>query len=379
MKRAVAAFLFATASLCLAPTAALAQAEAPAIVEDFKPSSLNQPGQEYPQVNSQGYVRFKVNAPGAEKVRATLGLGGQGGTVLQKAEDGTWVGTSAGPLDEGFHYYHLDIDGAVFNDPGTLNFYGSTRWESGIEVPAHDADFYAVKDVPHGKVSQILVPSPSTGVHRRAFVYTPPGYDVDPGKRYPVLYLQHGWGEDETAWFNQGHANLIMDNLIAEGKSLPFLIVTTYGMTNVIRPGQPGGLSAFKIEPFQTFLLDELMPYVDANFRTVPDRNHRAMAGLSMGGFETHTITLNKPDVFNYYGLMSGGIYTPEEIKDKSKVKLIFLSSGSKENPDRVTKAAADLKAAGFNAVSYVSEGTAHEFQTWRRSLREFAPLLFKN
>jgi enterochelin esterase-like enzyme len=396
LKRALAAFLFATAALGLtaSPSVAQAQSEASAIVEDFKPSSLNQPGQEYPQVNSQGYVRFRVNAPGAEKVRATLGLGGQGGTVLQKAEDGTWVGTSAGPLDEGFHYYHLDIDGGVFNDPGTLNFYGSTRWESGVEVPAHDSDFYAVKDVPHGKVSQILFPSPSTGTHRRAFVYTPPGYDLDPTKRYPVLYLQHGWGEDETAWFNQGHANLIMDNLIAEGKSLPFLIVTTYGMTNVIRPGQPGGLSAFKIEPFQTVLLDELMPYVDSHFRTLADRDHRAMAGLSMGGFETKLITARNPDVFSHIGLFSGGTFSPEDVEStpgfRDKVKLAFVSFGSKElegrrmappggQPFDPRANAAAIKAAGVNSVFYVSPGTAHEFLSWRRSLREFAPLLFRD
>jgi enterochelin esterase-like enzyme len=394
LKRVVAAFLIATATLGLAaPAAAQAQTEAPAIVEDFKPSSLNQPGQEYPQVNSQGYVRFKVNAPGAEKVRATLGLGGQGGTVLQRAEDGTWVGTSAGPLDEGFHYYHLDIDGGVFNDPGTLNFYGSTRWESGIEVPAHDADFYAVKDVPHGQVRQILFPSPSTDTHRRAFVYTPPGYDADPNKRYPVLYLQHGWGEDETAWFNQGHANLIMDNLIAEGKSLPFLIVTTYGMTNVIRPGQPGGLSAFKIEPFQTVLLDELMPYVDANFRTVPDRDHRAMAGLSMGGFETKTITTRNPHVFSHIGLFSGGTFSLADVEGtpglRDNAKLFFVGYGSKELENRRTAPPGSppfepranheaLKGAGINSVFYVSPNTAHEFLSWRRSLREFAPLLFR-
>ena len=161
------------------PAAAQAQAEAPAIVEDFRPSSLNQPGQEYPQVNSQGYARFRVIAPEADSVRASLGLGGQGGTVLAKAEDGSWIGTSAGPLDEGFHYYHLNIDGGTFNDPGTLNFFGSRRWESGIEIPAHDADFYALKDVPHGHVQQVLFPSPSTGTQRRAFVYTPPGYEAD--------------------------------------------------------------------------------------------------------------------------------------------------------------------------------------------------------
>lgn len=387
--------LASLSGLALAAGAASAQqAAGPVIAQDFKPSSLNQPGQEYPQVNSQGYVRFRVHAPDAQSVRATLGLGGQGGTVLHKAEDGMWVGTTSGPLDEGFHYYHLDIDGGVFNDPGTLNFYGSTRWESGVEVPAHDADFYAVKDVPHGQVRQILFPSPSTGIHRRAYVYTPPGYDADPGKRYPVLYLQHGWGEDETAWFNQGHANLIMDNLIAEGKSLPFLIVTTYGMTNVIRPGQPGGLSAFKIEPFQTVLLDELMPYVDANFRTIADRDHRAMAGLSMGGFETKTITTGNPGRFGYVGLFSGGTFSLDDVNKtpgfRDNTKLTFVSFGSRELENR--RAAppgvpqsdprandAALKADGYNSVFYVSPDTAHEFLSWRRSLREFAPLLFRD
>ncbi|WPR76595.1 alpha/beta hydrolase-fold protein [Algoriphagus sp. NG3] len=350
------------------------QMENPPIKEDFKPSSKNQPGKEYPQVNSQGYARFRVEAPDAQSVNVSLGLGGRGGTDLTKDAEGVWTGTTAGPMDEGFHYYHLTIDGGVFNDPGAKNYYGSTRWESGIEIPAHDQDFYALKNVPHGHVQQILFPSPSTSTSRRAFVYTPPGYSAESSKRYPVLYLQHGWGEDETAWSNQGHANLIMDNLIAEGKIEPFLIVMTYGMTNEVKFG---GLRDFKIEPFQTVLVDELIPYVDANFRTIADQEHRAMAGLSMGGMETHTITLNKPEVFSRYALLSGGVYTPKQLKDSPKPELIFISAGSKENPERVIAAVNALKEAGFNAVSYVSEGTAHEFQTWRRSLYELAPLLF--
>jgi enterochelin esterase-like enzyme len=280
-------------------------------------------------------------------------------------------------MDEGFHYYRVTVDGATFNDPGTLNYYGSVRWESGIEIPAQDQDFYSLKDVPHGHVHQVLFPSKSTNTSRRAYVYTPPGYEKNTKTKYPVLYLQHGWGEDENAWTNQGRANLIMDNLIAEGKTRPFIIVMTYGMTNDIRPGG-GGLRNFDIKPFQTVLLDELIPYVDATFRSLPNQANRAMAGLSMGGFETKTISLARSDVFSYYGLLSGGTYTPEEVKDKSKVKLIFLSSGSKENPDGVRKSAAALKEAGVNAVAYVSEGTAHEFQTWRRSLKEMAPLLFQ-
>ena len=303
--------------------------------------------------------------PGPKRQRES-GTGGRGGTTLTKAADSSWMGTTAGPLDKGFHYYHLTIDGGVFNDPGTLNFYGSIRWESGIEIPAQDQDFYALKDVPHGKVQQILFSSKSTNTSRRAFVYTPPDYDKDQAKRYPVLYLQHGWGEDETAWSNQGHANLIMDNLIAEGKIKPFLIVMTYGMTNEIKFG---GLRNFDIKPFQTVLVDELIPYVDANFRTLSDQPHRAMAGLSMGGMETKTITMANLDKFAYIGLFSGGTFSMDDVNKtpgfKEKVKLAFVSFGSREIENRGNrpnmfggdpKANADaLKQAGINSVFYVS------------------------
>lgn len=342
--------------------------------EDFRPNELNQPGQEYPMVNSEGYARFRIDAPTAKSVIVSLGLGGRGGTVLRKDKDGVWTGTTEGPMDEGFHYYHLTIDGATVNDPGTNNYYGSTRWESGIEIPAHDRDFYALKNVPHGNVQQVIFNSPSTGEQKRAFVYTPAEYSANPKKKYPVLYLQHGWGEDETAWSNQGHANLIMDNLIAEGKCKPFIIVMTYGMTNNARFGT---INSFNYKDFETVLVDELIPFIDSNFRTIPDKKHRAMAGLSMGGMETKNITLARPEVFDYYGLLSGGIYTPDDLKDV-KPRLIFTSCGSKENPERVRQSVDELKAAGFNAVSYVSDNTAHEFLTWRRSLKEMAPLLFR-
>ena len=393
--------------------AALAQNNASAIMEDFKPSNFNQPFQEYPQVNSQGYARFRIVAPQADSVRVTLGLGGQGGTRLTKGPDGVFTGTTAGPMDEGFHYYHLIVDGAVYNDPGTANFYGSQRWESGIEIPAKDQDFYALKDVPHGHVHQVLFPSKSTNTSRVAFVYTPPDYGQS-NTKYPVLYLQHGWGENETSWSIQGKTNLIMDNMIAEGKTKPFIVVMTYGMTNtgsrpVPRPAAPaagatappanaprpagGGMGAPGFVPigvtsgeptgvgaFQTVLLDELIPYVDSHFRTIANRDNRAMAGLSMGGFETHTITLAKPEVFGYWGLMSGGNYTPEQLQGKMKPKLLFITYGAKETrgAEALPKVEADLKAAGYNVNTYVSQGTAHEFQTWRRSLREMAPLLFK-
>jgi enterochelin esterase-like enzyme len=324
-------------------------------------------------------------------------------------------------LDEGFHYYHLIVDGGTFNDPGTLNFYGSTRWESGIEIPAHDQDFYALKDVPHGRVQQVLFPSKLTNsiIARPAYVYTPPDYDKDQTKRYPVLYLQHGWGENEYAWWNQGRANLIMDNLIAEGKSKPFIIVMTYGLTNegpgpggrrggrgpgasdnaattnaapasattnapARGPGGPGGgfnpfMGAAAI--FEKVLVDELIPYIDANFRTLSDQPHRGMAGLSMGGMETKIITLKNLDKFSHIGLFSGGTINTNDVNNtpgfREKVKVVFASCGSRENPATIKSNHEALNSIGIKNTGYVSQDTAHEFLTWRRSLREFAPLLF--
>ncbi len=359
------------------------------IKDDWKPSELNQPGQEYPQVNSQGYARFRVDAPQARTVQVSLGLGGRGGTVLRKnAEDGMWYGVTEGPMDPGFHYYHLTIDGGVVNDPGTHNFFGSCRWESGIEIPTNeDTEFYAEKNVPHGNVQQTLFWSESGKCMRTAWVYTPAGYGqvvdkkgnpVAKGtqKRYPVLYLQHGWGENETTWFRQGHAGLIMDNLIAEGKIEPFIVVMTYGLTNEFKWGQkrPDNWC----DPFEKLVIEDMIPYIDSHFLTIADCDHRAMAGLSMGGMETRIITLAHPETFGYWGLFSGGQYAPADLEGKPAPKQIFISTGEKENPVGVTKAAEDLRAAGYNAASHVSPGTAHEFLTWRRALREFAPMLFK-
>ena len=344
--------------------------------EDFVANPWNQPGKEYPQVNSEGYARFRITAPDAKSVIVSLGLGGRGGTVLKKDKDGVWTGTTEGPMDPGFHYYHLTIDGAEVNDPGTGNFFGSCRWESGIEIPAPDQTFYQNRmDVAHGKMVQVLFPSKSTGLVKVANVYLPPTYDKKKRQRFPVLYLQHGWGENETSWPVQGCAGLIMDNLIAEGKCKPFIIVMTYGMTNDVKFGGIGGFTA---KEFETVLCDELVPYIDANFKTIAKKDSRAMAGLSMGGIETKLITLRRPEMFAYYGLLSGGTYMPEDIKDAKQVKVIFESCGSKENPEGINKSVEALKAAGFNAHGFVSEGTAHEFLTWRRSLREMAPLLFK-
>jgi GH35 family endo-1,4-beta-xylanase/enterochelin esterase-like enzyme len=358
--------------------------------EDFVPNPMNQPGQEWPKVNSEGYARFRVEAPEAKSVIVSLGLGGRGGTVLRKDKDGVWVGTTEGPMDPGFHYYHLTIDGGTFNDPGTHNYFGSCRWESGIEIPARDQDFYAYrKDIPHGNIQQVIFWSESTGKMQTANVYLPPTYGklvdkkgqpVKEGKkgiqeRYPVLYLQHGWGENETSWPVQGKAGLIMDNLIADGKIKPFIVVMAYGLTNDFKFGTIGRFTA---EEFEKVLIDELIPHIDANFLTKADKWNRAMAGLSMGGMETKLITLRRPEVFGYWGLLSGGQYAPDEIKDPKAVKYIFEGCGSKENPDGINKSVESLKAAGFNAEGLISEGTAHEFLTWRRCLYKMAQGLFK-
>ena len=368
-----------TALACLL-AAPLCWAQETKPADDWKPASTNQAGKEYPKVNSEGRVKFRIVAPEATTVGSTF----RDSSEFTKGDDGAWYGHTR-PLDVGFHYYMLKIDGAEVPDPNSRYFFGAHRWGSGVEIPAPDQDFYAMKNVPHGQLREVFFHSESTDAERRAFVYTPPGYDQDLEKRYSVLYLQHGYGENEYGWGVQGFANVIMDNLIAEGKAKPFIIVMTYGMTNDIKFG---GLRDFKIEPFQTVLIDELIPYVDANFRTLSDQPNRAMAGLSMGGMETKTITLKNLDKFSHIGLFSGGSISPDDIPDmeefKKSNKLVFVSYGSRElggdrrrggDPKAATEA---LGEAGIHSVFYVSPETAHEWQSWRRSLREIAPLLFK-
>jgi enterochelin esterase-like enzyme len=404
-----------TAALILLGQLAVAQETTPK--DDWKPATSNQPGKNYPQVNSEGRVKFRIVAPQAQSVTVSF----RDSSTFAKGDDGAWVGYTR-PLDEGFHYYTINIDGAEVPDPGSMFFFGSNRWGSGVEIPARDQDFYSAKNVPHGQLREILFFSKSTESTRRAFVYTPPGYDQEPDKRYPVLYLQHGWGENEYGWGVQGRANLIMDNLIAEGKAKPFIIVMTYGMTNDIplgggrrgrgaapgpggardgaaqappaRRGGRGGFGGFNFSAFEQVLMDELIPHIDANFRTVADQPHRAMAGLSMGGAQTRSITLKHLDKFSHIGLFSGGSISTSDIADmanfKEKVKLVFVSYGSREVGGGARggrggfggdpKANVDaLKEAGLNAHYYVSPETAHEWQSWRRSLREIAPLLFKD
>ena len=374
-------------------------------VEDFKTSASVQPGSKYPQVNSEHRVRARIRAAQAQNVYLNIGSTNY---PLTKNDNGVWIGDSA-PQDQGFHYYQLQIDGATVPDPGTLYFYGTSRWGSGVEVPADDQDFYALKNVPHGQVAQTYYYSKNAKANLHCFIYTPPGYEKNSSKRYPVLYLQHGGGEDETGWGAQGHAGLIMDNLIAEGKTKPFIIVMANSSVPGANPGRgaapaggtngaargPGGFS-FDFSAFEKVLVQDLIPFIDANYRTLANQPHRAMAGLSMGGMQTHNITLAHLDMFSHIGLFSGGSVGTNEITNmaafKKKVKLVFVGYGSREiepgairgggrggvggDPKLNTEA---RKAAGVNTRFYVSPHTAHEWLTWRRCWHEFAPLLFQN
>jgi enterochelin esterase-like enzyme len=379
----------------------LAQTNQTAVVEDFKTTPTTQQGKQYPQVNSENRVRVSIPAPQAQKVQ--LDLGGKK-YDLTKDANGVWTGESI-PQDEGFHYYQLNIDGASVPDPGSLYFYGASRWGSGIEVPAKDQDFYALKNVPHGELRENQYFSKTSNSVRRVYIYTPPGYDKDKAKRYPVLYLQHGMGENETGWGNQGHANLIMDNLIAEGKTTPFIIVMENSgggirgpRPNAGSPGQAapvgnantsgnaapvarGGMNF--AGPFERILIDDLIPYIESNYRVIADQSHRAMAGLSMGGMQTKSIVIANPTLFSYVGMFSSGTISPTEITDmdsfKKKVKVVFMSFGGREGgATKIPGAAEEWNTAGIKGVYYVSPETAHEWQSWRRSLNEFAVLIFK-
>jgi enterochelin esterase-like enzyme len=377
----------------------LAQTNITAVVEDFKPSSVNQPGKEYPQVNSEGRVRVQILAPQALKVQLDIGAVKYD---LKKDEKGIWTGESA-PQDEGFHYYQLNIDGASVPDPNSLYFYGASRWGSGIEIPAKDQDFYALKDVPHGQVHERIYFSKTNNSMRRCFVYTPPAYDKDVKIRYPVLYLQHGGGEDETGWSNQGRVNLIMDNLIAEGKAKPFIIVMDNGTWRMPEMPRPNPQDTAKrnerpkdwppkgwADGFMKTMLEDIIPMIDANYRTLANQPNRAMAGLSMGGMQTRVITLANPKVFSHLGMFSGGSISTEDVANapgfKEKVKLVFISFGSRELENRRAGFGGDpkenvdaLNKININSHFYVSPQTAHEWQSWRRGFYQFAPLLFTN
>jgi len=382
MKKTI--FLLAIAALAL--SCAEQQPAQNPVKEDFVSMSTNQKGQEYPMVNSEGIVRNRVYAPEAKSVQLQIN-----GILfpMHKVGDGYWMGDSTEPFDEGNHYYAIVIDGCEVPDPNSVFLYGSGKERTQIEIPAHDQDKYALRsDIPHGQIREIYYYSNVEGALRHLFVYTPPMYDQDLSARYPVLYLHHGGGENETGWSRQGHCGWIMDNLIADGKTLPFIIVMGYGEHGRPEAGSTGGYMdspGFKMYP--EILVKDMIPYIDANFRTVADADHRAIAGLSMGGMQTRVISLAHPEFFHYVGIFSGGVISTQDLQDnpgyKPANKLTFIGYGSREvenprdgvNPETVTE---EIKAQGINTHYYISPLTAHEWQTWRRCLYEFAPLLFR-
>jgi len=367
--------------------------EARPVIEDFKPSEVNQPGKQFPQVNSQGRVRASIAAPDAHKVQ--LDIGGTKYDMIKDA-NGVWTGDS-NPQDEGFHYYQLNVDGAAVPDPGTQYFYGAGRWGSGIEIPATDKDFYALKNVPHGLVSENIYFSKLTNSFRRCFVYTPAGYHENAKTRYPVLYLQHGSFEDETGWQAQGKADLILDNLIAVKQAVPMIIVMDNGYAYSPLTNGATAKNEQLASVFEAVLITEVIPIIDSKFKTIADREHRAIAGLSMGANQTMRIMMNHLDTFSYYGGFSGTANYPDtnrldpatfldgKYKDgeslNKKIKLFWLGLGTKEPtpfPKSIGAFKAMLDQQKIKYEFYESPETAHEWLTWRRCLYQFAPKLFK-
>ncbi len=374
------------------------------------PASTNIRGAEYPRILDDLRVTFRIKAPDAQKVE--FGFFDNTRYAATKDEGGFWTATTTDPVVPGFHYYRMWIDGVQVNDPASQTFYGTGRDTSGIEVPEKGVDYYLPKDVPHGEVRERWYFSKTTEAWRRIFVYTPPGYDGDRETRYPVLYLQHGGGEDETGWPRQGRMSFILDNLIAAKKAKPMIVVMEQGYAR--RPGEPAAPPApprpaqpgqnpprpdfsRMFTAFEDVVIKDLIPMIDATYRTIPERESRAMAGLSMGGMQTFQITLKNLDKFAYIGGFSGaggGFGGPFDVSTahggvmadadafNKKVRLLWLGIGTTE-PQRMYESVKNyheaLEKAGIDHVYYESPGTSHEWLTWRRCLNEFAPLLFSD
>ncbi len=374
--------------------------------DDAKPASTNVMNAQYPRIHPDLSATFRLNAPDAHK--AQVGIG-RARYDMSRAADGFWY-VKTPPLVPGFHYYSFIIDGASVADPSSHTYFGGSRDSSGIEVPEKGVDFYQPKNVPHGEVRMRWYLSKVTGQWRRCFVYTPPDYDTRIRARYPVLYLQHGSGEDETGWIIQGHANFILDNLIAAGKAKPMILVMENGYaskggkstlpasaTDLDRPPPRVGGYPADISGFNDVMLTDVIPMIDGAYRTVADREHRAMAGLSMGGNQTCQLTFRNLDKFAWIGAFSGtgnglsttpidrktfidGVFADGPAVSK-KVKLLWIGMGTEEPdpfPGAIGAFRKMLEDTGVKYVYFESPGTAHEWQTWRRDLNDFAPRLFR-
>lgn len=371
--------------------------------DGFQPTSTNVMNAPYPRVDGEGRVQLRVKAPEATTVRANFWSGPK--EDMTKGEDGFWTITTE-PLAPGLHYYVFVIDGAEVSDPSSKAFFGGSRYASAVEVPEPGSTYYSIQDVPHGQVREVWYHSEVTGSWRHALVYLPPGYDANPAVRYPVLYLQHGGGEDETGWIRQGNANFILDNLIASAKAKPMIVVMANGYARRAEEEPAAANPANAEERWQRFgrmlsafeddVTQALIPFIDTTFRTLPDREHRAMAGLSMGGMQTFHVTLNNLDLFSYIGGFSGaampGADRPFDPKVDyngafadaeafaEKVKVLYIGIGTEE-PEGMRQGLHNLhqalSGASIDHIFYESPGTDHEWQTWRRNLNDFAARLF--
>lgn len=377
--------LFSVLACVLASFAAAAQP-----LPEGVPAQTNVPEMKYPCVDNSSRATFKLKAPEARDVQVDI-CGKK--WPMTKGADGVWSVTTD-PLVVGFHYYFLIVDGVAVNDPASETFFGCGKMASGIEIPEtpEAAAYYTYdKSIPHGQVRECHYYSSVENKERRCFVYTPAGYDTNVSKRYPVLYLQHGMGEDERGWSQQGKMANILDNQIASGKCVPMIVVMDYGNCGYIHGTKPGETREEFGALFTPILLNDIIPYIDSTFRTLTDRDNRAMAGLSWGGHQTFNTTLANLDKFAYIGAFSGAIFLPPQAdirqvydgvfadagKFNSQVHTLFLGMGSEENMGS-RQLSEKLKAAGINNVYYESPGTHHEWLTWRRCLNEFLPLIFK-
>ena len=372
---------------------------------DFKPATTNVWGAEYPRVDSQGRVQLRVKAADATKVRINFWSNPK--ADMEKQADGFWIYTTP-PMVPGLHYYNFVVDGAEASDTGSQSFFGGSKYASAVEVPEPGSTYYNIQDVPHGQVRDVWYNSKVTGSWRHAMVYLPPSYEAQTRQRFPVLYLQHGGGEDETGWIRQGRANVILDNLLAAGKCKPMIIVMAYGYAKragqaapVVTgpPASPDRARAMQdmFSAFEDDLTQALIPFVDKTYRSLPTRENRAMAGLSMGGMQTFQITLKNLDLFAYIGGFSGaggGMGgAPFDVKTafggamsdaaafNKRVRLVWVGIGTKE-PERMYQGVNNfhqtLEKAGIKHIYQESPDTDHEWQTWRRALNDFAPRLFQ-
>ena len=375
--------------------------------DDLKPAASNaqahmQDDKYPPQVHPDGRVTFRLKAPLAQKVQIepingqpeNNGYNGLGKAAfdMHKDENGIWSVTTP-PAVPGLHAYWVVVDGVRLNDTAGKT-YGSTKMQTcGVEIREPGIDFYDIKDVPHGQVHMHWYYSQITNAWRRAYIYTPPDYDDHPQQRYPVFILRHGGGEDETSWVEQGRANFILDNLISEGKAIPMIVVMDWGQAPI--PDQPIHLpSTPPPKEIGEVTLKELIPMVDATFRTLPDREHRAMAGLSMGSVQTLYIGLMNLDTFSALGIFSrrpmsatefnlqqsfGGVFR-DAAAFNEKVHLFWWGAGTAEEGIYYAVKAnlAELKEIGIDSVFVEFPGTSHEWQTWRKCLYDFTPRLFR-